>query len=69
MKRTRTTKRNQNEAIQLNNAEATLSESGVCTGNVWEKYAHTTVDTAETREPPEYSTDKIFIGDHTITVA
>ena len=57
-------------AIQAEHIKATLFEDEASIGAFYQRFAHATMDTRETRELLfEYFIDKIFVGATTLTIA
>ncbi|MDO5501287.1 MAG: recombinase family protein [Propionibacteriaceae bacterium] len=63
-------KKELNAAIQAENVKASLFEDEASIGAFYQRFAHATMDTAETRGLLfEYFVDKIFVGAATLTIA
>ena len=57
-------------AIQAEHVKANLFEDEASIGTFYQRFAHATMDTAETRDLLfEYFVDKIFVGVDTLTIA
>ena len=63
-------KKELDSAIQAERVKATLFEDEASIGAFYQRFAHATMDTAETRDLLfEYFVDKIFVGVDTLTIA